>query len=193
VPLAFDSRTCGRIAFGFFNIDSDMLLLERTFFFASDFCEKVAATAGRSEKGPSLVSWGGWEISDPRDVGDLMGAIRGVRHVGFIGESYRRFPFPDRPEGFEQKPEGWRTRAEMEEMISRWGAPIRVDLALDPDADDARLGPCSFTGEGFLALVEYVRLGGYPRWRGGEGPAYVAGMIDAIERSAAWPYRRTAG
>lgn len=33
MPLSFESRSHGPVAFGFFNIESDMLLLERTFFF----------------------------------------------------------------------------------------------------------------------------------------------------------------
>ncbi len=32
MPLSFESRSHGPVAFGFFNIESDMLLLERTFF-----------------------------------------------------------------------------------------------------------------------------------------------------------------
>jgi hypothetical protein len=33
MPLTFESISHGTIAFGFFNIDSDMLLLEKYFFF----------------------------------------------------------------------------------------------------------------------------------------------------------------
>jgi hypothetical protein len=35
MPLSFESRSHGPVAFGFFNIESDMLLLERTFFSAT--------------------------------------------------------------------------------------------------------------------------------------------------------------
>ena len=34
MPLSFESQSHGQVAFGFFNIASDMLLLERYFFFA---------------------------------------------------------------------------------------------------------------------------------------------------------------
>jgi hypothetical protein len=34
MPLAFESLSHGTIAFGFFNIESDMLLLDRYFLFA---------------------------------------------------------------------------------------------------------------------------------------------------------------
>jgi len=40
--LAFDSTSHGRIAFGFFNIESDMLLLDHYFSFASDFCSALS-------------------------------------------------------------------------------------------------------------------------------------------------------
>ena len=42
MPLAFDSLNHGTIAFGFFNIEIDMLLLENLFFFADRFCGAVA-------------------------------------------------------------------------------------------------------------------------------------------------------
>ena len=45
MPLAFESLSHGTIAFGFFNIDSDMLLLDKYFLFGSDFCEHIVAMA----------------------------------------------------------------------------------------------------------------------------------------------------
>ena len=45
MPLAFESLSHGTVAFGFFNIESDMLLLDRYFFFAGDFCDCVTALA----------------------------------------------------------------------------------------------------------------------------------------------------
>ena len=38
MPLAFESLNRGTIAFGFFNIDTDLLLLQQYFLFADDFC-----------------------------------------------------------------------------------------------------------------------------------------------------------
>jgi hypothetical protein len=40
MPLAFESLSHGAIAFGFFNIETDFLLLERYFFFADSFYKK---------------------------------------------------------------------------------------------------------------------------------------------------------
>lgn len=41
MPLAFESLSHGTIAFGFFNIESDMLLCDRYFLFADEFCRYV--------------------------------------------------------------------------------------------------------------------------------------------------------
>ena len=47
---------------------------------------------------------------NPGDVGDLMGAIHGIRLVGFIGDTYKRFPFPAARADFKQNPDGYRNR-----------------------------------------------------------------------------------
>ncbi|MCK7504603.1 MAG: hypothetical protein MZV70_11295 [Desulfobacterales bacterium] len=39
------------------------------------------------------TAWPVYSIDDPRKIGDLMGAIHGIRHTGFIGEVYKQFPF----------------------------------------------------------------------------------------------------
>ena len=94
MPLAFESLSHGTIAFGFFNIESDLLLLDRYFIFAEDFCkytEKIAKN-GRGQAYNAL--WQIQVIEAVKDIGDLMGAIHGVRFSGFIGELYRHFPFP---------------------------------------------------------------------------------------------------
>ncbi len=38
MPLAHRSLSHGTVVFGFFNIDTDCLLLNNVFFFATDFC-----------------------------------------------------------------------------------------------------------------------------------------------------------
>ncbi|MGD9173924.1 MAG: hypothetical protein PVF29_07170 [Desulfobacterales bacterium] len=42
-----------------------------------------------------------------------MGAIHGICHTGFIGEPYRRYPFPQKPEAFKQKTNGFRNQGNM--------------------------------------------------------------------------------
>ena len=45
MPLLFKSRSHGQLPFGFFNIEIDMLLLDRSFFFAEEFCRAVVELA----------------------------------------------------------------------------------------------------------------------------------------------------
>ncbi len=49
MPLSFRSESHGDIAFGFFNIESDMLLLENFFFFADVFCKKMIEISREDE------------------------------------------------------------------------------------------------------------------------------------------------
>jgi len=104
MPLAFDSLSHGRIAFGFFNIESDMLLCDRYFFFADNFCESLKKIADWDEDRFNQTQWPVWFIESAADMGDLMGAIHGVRFCGFLGELYRKFPFPQNPADFKQNP-----------------------------------------------------------------------------------------
>ncbi len=186
MPLAFESISHGTIAFGFFNIDSDMLLLDRYFFFAPEFCRSVSALNRNKEAGsPVLIK--GFFIEKAADIGDLMGAIHGVRFAGFIGEAYKRFPFPERPEDFKQKPEGARNRQVMEEIIKRYSDQLDIPLSAG-DEETARIisaGIYRFTKQQFQELLRYVWRGGYPRWKGGVRPDYVTGMKKDLDSSDA--------
>jgi hypothetical protein len=185
MPLAFPSTTHGTVAFGFFNIETDLLLLENRFFFATDFARRVTAlgevVADRYE-----TSWEVWTIDRPEDVGDLHGAIRGTRLTGFIGAVYRRYPFPARPEGFRQQPQGDRTREEIREVIDRWARREAIAVLADRGAGEISIGGIGFTLEGYRELVRYVRAGGYPRWRDEAPPPYVVAMVRALETGAGW-------
>jgi len=187
MPLTFETVDRGPVAFGFFNIESDMLLLEQCFFFAGLFCAEVAEAA-RGEDA-RRTTWSVQVIDRPEDIGDLMGAIRGERLVGFLGETYRRYPFPARDEDFRQQPEGHRTRAEFREMIAPFAEGREIPFELDPDAEEVRIGDHRFTRTGFGELVAYVWRGGWPRWRDGIRPDDVLAMRDAVERSGHWLFR----
>jgi len=189
MPLSFETLNRGAIAFGFFNIETDMLLLDRHFLFADLFCAEVAALAAGDADAPFRRSWPVFTIRRPEDVGDLMGAIHGVRHTGFIGETYRRWPFPARPEDFKQAPEGHETRGDVEEMVDRFAEREDVPFAGDPEPGRAPIGEFSFSREGFQELVRYVWRGGYPRWRDEIRPAYVLDMRDAVAVSGHWLLR----
>lgn len=59
MPLEFESLSHGRIAFGFFNIETDMILLNQYFLFAEDFCHSIGwevFPAGRMISGP-IMPW----------------------------------------------------------------------------------------------------------------------------------------
>ncbi len=109
MPLSFRSNTHGNIAFGFFNIESDMLLLENYFFFADSFCKWVIELAKQGDEAYTDLNCPVFHISDSKDAGDLMGAIHGMRFTGFIGTLYQRFPFPKDPLAFKQNPRGFET------------------------------------------------------------------------------------
>ncbi|MCJ7595932.1 MAG: hypothetical protein MUO52_14290 [Desulfobacterales bacterium] len=186
MPLGFRSLNRDVIAFGFFNIDTDLLLLERYFLFASDFCRQVSSLAEQEGGEVSETSWEGYEIADPRDIGDLMGAIHGTRNVGFIGDVYRRFPFPESEDAFKQQPEGLENRSLVEPMIERYGKKTAIALRLKKTSETVAVAEYLFTKGVFQKLIEYVWLGGYPRWRDGVRPPYVMEMKDRIEKSRHW-------
>ncbi|MHC4471928.1 MAG: hypothetical protein ACYTDY_18420 [Planctomycetota bacterium] len=186
MPLSFETVNRGTIAFGFFNIETDMLLLERHFFFADMFCEQVSEVARADPRASFRRMWRVHTIGSAEDVGDLAGAIHGIRHTGFIGETYRRYPFPARPEEFRQKPEGFQTRAVVGEMVRKYAVEEEVPFSGDSGSEEVSIGDYRFTREGFHALVLYVWRGGYPRWRDEERPPYVLDLKAAIVGRAHW-------
>ena len=182
MPLAFDSLSHGSIAFGFFNIDSDMLLLDRYFFFSTDFCEHISSIVKSDEEGSFKTSWQVYHIDNPEDIGDLMGAIHGIHYQGFIGEIYHQFPFPERPEDFKQKPEGVKTRAIVVDMIAKYAEYIEIPFIADKEAQAVGIGAYRFSRPSFHELIKYVWRGGYPRWKDEVKPDYVLAMKREIEQ-----------
>jgi len=57
MPLAFESISHGTIAFGFFNIDSDMLLLDRYFIFSTLFCGNIDEIAACDPNESRQLPW----------------------------------------------------------------------------------------------------------------------------------------
>ncbi len=183
MPLGFDSVSHGTIAFGFFNIQSDMLLLEHYFFFATEFCEYISNIAEISEQGALRTFWSVYHIDDSRDIGDLIGAIHGIHYTGFIGELYRRFPFPERPENFKQNPEGFKNQSIMEAIIEKYARHMEIPFVVGEGGQDVLIGKCRFSRDSFQELVRYVWRGGYPRWKDGVRPDYVLTMKRKTEQS----------
>lgn len=183
MPLGFQSLNHGTVAFGFFNIETDLLLLEQYFLFAGEFCKYISQIADDKRKGALTHSWQVYEITNREEIGDLMGAIHRVQYTGFIGEVYRQFPFPLQKELFKQHVDGWKNRGRVETMISKFADTKEIPLVVDQEERKVRIGKFLFSEFVFQGLVRYVWLGGYPRWEDGVPPDYVKAMKARIERS----------
>lgn len=180
MPLAFSSLSHGEIAFGFFNIDVDMLLLEHYFLFADQFCENVSQMARVEDLSTYRGSWDIHDIQAREEIGDLMGAIHGVRYTGFIGDVYRKFPFPQNPEDFKQKPDGYQNREIIKTVIDNYSLKRRVSVSVKSPALEIQIGDYLFSFSTFQELIKYVWQGGYPQWKNEERPAYVLAMKKAL-------------
>jgi len=181
MPLEFECLSHGRIVFGFFNIETDMILLNQYFLFAGEFCHYISRAAEKAEE----IYETAWEVYriEQGNIGNLMGAIHGIDHGGFIGEVYKRFPFPGRREDFKQKPEGHQARPTVEASIQKYGKRIRFPFVIDRKTNEITLGGYIFSGASFREIIEYVWLGGLPRWKDRIRPGYVQAMKEAIEKS----------
>lgn len=180
MPLAFQSLSHGTIAFGFFNIESDMLLCDHYFFFAEDFCRRIGQMAGPTAEPECAIGWKVFTIESAEEIGDLMGAIHGVRFTGFIGDLYRRFPFPQQPADFKQNPEGDRTQSLVSEIISRYAKIEKIQVAVDNKRLQTAIGRYHFNRNQFQDVLKYVWRGGYPRWKDDIRPSYVSDMEKRI-------------
>ena len=180
MPLAFESISHGTIAFGFFNIESDMLLCDRYFLFADDFCRYVEHMAESAGEPIYHASWRVQVIEEAEEIGDLMGAIHGVRFTGFLGELYRRFPFPQRPDDFKQNPDGFQTHSLVTEIISKYAQNQAVQVIVDNEKMETEIGIYRFTRNQLQELLKYVWRGGYPRWKNEIRPACVSEMKNKV-------------
>jgi hypothetical protein len=180
MPLAFESKSHGTIVFGFFNIESDMLLLEHYFLFATDFCQFIGDIAIQSNAEAYKSNWPVYAIEKRETIGDLMGAIHGIRHTGFIGEVYRRFPFPNSIENFKQKPAGYKSQALIRNIILRYARQVNIPVSVARGGFEIDIGPYRFSSKVFRDLVRYVWRGGYPRWKDEVRPDYILAMKDKI-------------
>jgi len=181
MPLAFESLSHGTIAFGFFNIESDLLLLEHYFVFATDFCRFIEDMAVKSNEERYKNKWPVYAIEERENIGDLMGAIHGIRHTGFIGDVYRRFPFPNNIENFKQKLTGYQSQALIRDIILRYARQVHIAISVAKGVFEIDIGQYRFSRMAFQGLVRYVWRGGYPRWKDELRPDYILAMKDKIE------------
>ena len=183
MPLEFDTLNHGKIAFGFFNIETDMILLEHYFFFAQEFCQHISESAQVPLNETYESSFDIYLIESHRDIGNLMGAIHGVDLRGFIGEVYKLFAFPEEREKFKQNSEGIKTRIRVEKLIQAYGQKATIQLLIPATGNQIDIGDYLFNKNSFQGLIKYVWMGGFPRWKDGIGPDYVLEMKQAIEQS----------
>jgi hypothetical protein len=209
MPLPFTTVNRGVVPFGFFNVESDMLLLAEYFAFAEEFCgwiENLAALARPAAEAhrtpgtaPSAARTGTscapglvelrvpvWCIDDSERLGDFHGAMAGRAPWGFFGAVYGRFPFPSRPQDFRQDPEGWRTQDEIRLLADEWAQPAVLIICADPATATIDLGGYRFDAAGFASLITYLWRGGAPRWKGGVRPASVERMMQAVRTADSW-------
>jgi len=183
VPIGFPCISHGEIAFGFFNIETDLLLLENYFFFAPSFCSVVIQAAETPDAEEGGYELPGYVIETVRDVGNLMGAIHGTDMRGFIGTVYQHFPFPQRAEEFKQKPYGDAHRSTVEELLRHWARDTRVRVSIEAGLSQVRIADYLFSRDVFHRLVAYVWKGGMPGWKDDARPEYVEAMQRAIKAS----------
>jgi len=183
LPLEFHSLSHGRIAFGFFNIETDLLLLEKYFFFAHLFCKTVEKIA--SLQGPEVdkIILPGYVIERSGDIGNLMGAIQSRDLSGFIGAVYQLFPFPESPEKFKQKLDGVANGPVIEKLINRGGKPAKILVEVEARSQRVKIAELLFSKVAFQELVAYVWRGGMPGWQDNLKPDYVIAVKDAINTS----------
>jgi hypothetical protein len=181
MPLEFESISHGKIAFGFFNIETDIILLNQYFLFAQDFCHDMDQATEKNDETYKTP----WEIYriEHEDIGNLIGAIYGIDHRGFIGDVYKLFPFPKKREDFKQKPEGFKTRTLIEELIQKFAKRINIPFVINQKDDKIGIGEYLFNRASFQELIRYVWVGGLPRWKDAVRPDYVLKMKVMIEQS----------
>ena len=165
MPLAFESLSHGTVAFGFFNVETDLLLLDHYFFFADDFCKNIEKMAECPSNQKLADICQVYHISDPQHIGDLNGAIYGIRYSGFIGDVYRRYPFPEREEDFKQKADGYTTRPVLETIILKYAQIVGIRISVSADNGMIDIGSYCFSRASFQELISYVWRGGYPAGR----------------------------
>ena len=192
MPLSFRSENYGNIAFGFFNIESDMLLLENYFFFADDFCQmlsELAAVATKNDSIQTQLQFKIYYIAQSHEIGDLMGAIHGIQFTGFIGDTYKLFPFPEDPLAFKQNPDGYKTQGVIKKLVEKVAEKKEILIKFSKKRD-FHIGSYVFDNEVFQELIQYVEKGGYPRWKNELRPEYVVDMKDCILKSSNAIFKR---
>lgn len=178
MPISFSSKSHGQIPIGFFNIEADMLLMDRYFFFSTDFCEWIVEWAANKDtsRDEKMI----YHISQREMIGNLSGAIHGYEYTGFIGEIYKLFPFPENHAGFKQKPYGTQNRLVVEQTIQPYTERLKIPIVFHQDSLTIDFGVYTFSVDVFQGIIEYIEAGGMPGWLDGRPPDYVIRMMTKL-------------
>lgn len=187
MPIGFNTQSHGEIPIGFFNIDTDMLLMNKYFVFVSDFCNWIIGWT--KETGDLSIEQEFYMIERPEDIGNLMGAITGELFTGFIGEVYKKYPFPKKPEDFRQKPEGYNNRAVVEKIVKKYGSEKSIKISTNEKEQTITIGEYIFTSDQFHEVMYYIWRGGMPKWTEDKMPKYVEEMMKAVMTSKNWLFK----
>jgi hypothetical protein len=160
----FNSLSHGVVPFGFYNIETDGLLLGQHFFFCTDFCRMVKALFEKPLAEEADAALSGHVFHDPQRIGNLKGAINGSLHTGFFGEIYRVWPFPEAPEIFRQKLHCFDNRGHTLGLLGSMADPVEIQVVREANFRQVQIGPYHFTLSGFVRLLQYIVRGGYPTW-----------------------------
>lgn len=178
MPISFSSVSHGHIPIGFFNIETDMLLMDRYFFFSTDFCKWVIewANAENFNRDEKMV----YAIQQREMIGNLSDAIYGYDFTGFIGGVYKLFPFPEKRSGFKQKPYGNRNRQVVERTIQPFAVQLKIPIVLHQENLTIEFGDYTLSMDVFHEIIGYIEVGGMPGWLEGRPPDYVSEMITQL-------------
>jgi hypothetical protein len=156
-----------------------MILLNQYFLSAEDFCQYIAEASQKNE--PILkTSWEVYSFQNRGDIGNLMGAIHGSDYRGFIGEVYKLFPFPKHRDDFKQKSEGFKNRSLIKSIIQKYVSKVSITFEIDQKSEQIAIGEYLFNKNSFHQLIQYVLMGGFPRWKDEIRPDYVFSMARTI-------------
>ncbi|MCU0595547.1 MAG: hypothetical protein MUC98_08825, partial [Desulfobacterota bacterium] len=85
-----------------------------------------------------------------------------------------------------QKPEGFQNRSWAMSLLETWAGRNTIPVRVDQEHDSVSIGEYLFTKQVFHQIIQYVWVGGYPRWRDEVRPDYVMEMKFHLEESRRW-------
>ncbi len=190
MPLGFVTKSHGEIPVGFFNIETDMFLILDHFVFVSDLCEWIKQWAGGEDDQEHQHEF--YVFHDGQKIGDLMGAISGNLHTGFIGELYKLYPFPPEKHKFKQHTDGWKNRVAVEKLVQEFTPPENAAVVISKAKGTITIGPYVFGPAEFHEVIMYIFRGGWPKWQDGLPPEYVKDMMMTVISSKHWLFEMDA-